>query len=82
MQPGVRIEGTSKLQGRKSYRSRSSLPKLLPDWWEDRDADSDGQVMLNEFSNRPSADSVREFSRWDRNGDGVITTKEALAKQR
>ena len=75
---GYRVTGADKLQGRHSYRIRPGvLPRLLPDWWKDRDVDQDGQVVLREFAKRIDGDVVHEFERYDRNRDGVITAHEA-----
>jgi len=67
---------------RKSYRFRTAterLPKGLPDWFAEKDADGDGQVSMSEFSSKWSDSTVEEFRRHDRNDDGVITPKEALS---
>jgi len=79
-----KVEG-SKLTGRKSYRSPAPterLPEGLPRWWNGKDGDGDGQIMMAEFSSTWSAAKVAEFARYDLNGDGVITPKEALNHSR
>ena len=79
-----KVEG-SKLTGRKSYRSLAPterLPEGLPPWWIGKDDDGDGQIMMAEFSGTWSAAKVAEFARYDLNGDGVITPKEALNNSR
>ena len=41
------------------------------------DRNGDGQVAMSEFSRTWSSRTVAEFQRYDRNGDGIITAKEA-----
>lgn len=50
----------------------------LPGWFLGRDSDGDGQLSLREFS-ADSAGRLREFERLDRNGDGVVTPREATS---
>ena len=74
-----KVDGSSRLKGRLSYRSQGrTLPSQLPDWWDDRDEDADGQVTLREFADRRGDDSIREFNDYDLNNDGLITTNEAV----
>jgi Ca2+-binding EF-hand superfamily protein len=65
----------------KSYRFLSPqerLPKGLPDWFIEKDADGDGQVTMAEYATLWSAAKAEEFARYDLNGDGVITPAECL----
>lgn len=65
----------------KSYRFRSPydrLPDGLPSWFRDRDKDRDGQVLMAEFADRWTEETYREFAKYDRNGDGIITPQECL----
>ncbi len=48
----------------------------MPSWFLARDADGDGQLTLREFS-ADSPGRSREFEKIDRNGDGVLTPREA-----
>jgi hypothetical protein len=52
------------------------LPKGLPSWFQQLDADNDGQVGLYEWklSGRP----IEEFLAMDRNDDGFLTAEEVL----
>jgi len=73
--------GSSAGGPRKTYRFLAPverLPKGLPDWFTRSDADGDGQVAMAEFSSSWNDSKVAEFAGWDRNGDGLITPKEAL----
>lgn len=68
-------------RGEGSYRFRSArerLPSGLPGWFGDRDANRDGQVSMAEYSRTWNDSTVRDFTRYDRNNDGVITAQEAL----
>ncbi|NLE36449.1 MAG: hypothetical protein GX621_00325 [Pirellulaceae bacterium] len=68
-------------RGEGSYRFRSAherLPSGLPGWFGERDANRDGQVSMAEYSRTWSDSTVKEFARYDRNNDGVVTAEEAL----
>ncbi len=54
------------------------LPEGLPDWFAQRDANADGQVMMHEFSTAWSSSVAADFTQFDLNGDGVITPNECL----
>lgn len=63
--------------GRKSYLSNASkLPDGLPGWFATRDQNADMQVEMSEYADSWTQATVDEFNRFDRNGDGVITTDE------
>lgn len=67
----------------KTYRFLSPLERLpqgLPDWFTRNDADGDGQIAMAEFATSWDDERAAEFSRWDRNNDGLITAKEAAGK--
>ncbi|NQT37484.1 MAG: hypothetical protein HQ581_08350 [Planctomycetes bacterium] len=66
---------------RKSYRFRSPterLPDGLPNWFAQKDADSDGQVAMAEYASSWTDAKALEFTRVDLNNDGLITPKECL----
>ncbi len=68
--------------GRKSYRFLSPserLPEGLPEWFEERDGNADGQVTMAEYSSYWSDSKAREYLRYDLNDDGVVTPNECLA---
>lgn len=46
------------------------------DWFAQKDVDSDQQVTMAEFANEWTPALVREFNRYDRNRDGMITAAE------
>ncbi|MBM4090844.1 MAG: hypothetical protein FJ276_15685, partial [Planctomycetes bacterium] len=50
----------------------------LPDWFHDRDLNSDGQVALSEFADELTDAKIAEFRVHDLNGDGFITSSEYL----
>ncbi len=66
--------------GRNSFRvvSIRELPEGVPGWFEDKDADGDGQVAMAEYADKWSNDLVEEFMAWDANGDGMVTVDEVL----
>jgi hypothetical protein len=61
------------------YYARN-LPKELPDWFNDLDANKDGQVSLMEWVK--GGKSIRDFAKIDRNDDGLLTPDEVLRYQR
>jgi hypothetical protein len=67
---------------RKYTVSRDSLPQGLPSWFLVRDRDGDAQLTLAEYARDGSETSIREFSRYDANGDGVVTPDECLRAPR
>ena len=70
--------GTETRSPSEFFVPRDRLPKGLPSWFLIRDADGDGQVTLAEYAPDVSASSIREFARYDGNGDGVLTPQEYL----
>lgn len=70
-------------KGIKTYRFLTPgerMPAGLPDWFLRSDANGDGQVSMAEFSSTWDDAKAAEFTRWDRNGDGLVTTREATVK--
>lgn len=67
---------------RKYTVSRDSLPQGLPSWFLLRDMDGDAQLTLAEYARDGSETSIREFTRYDINGDGVVTPEECLGAPR
>lgn len=65
--------GSSASASSRNFK-KPSLPSGLPSWFTDNDKDGDGQLSMNEW---PS-DRFEEFSKYDRNGDGIITIEEAM----
>lgn len=77
---GARAAST---KGIKTYRFLTPgerMPAGLPDWFLRSDANGDGQVSMSEFSTTWDDAKAAEFTRWDRNGDGFVTTREATVK--
>jgi hypothetical protein len=56
----------------------SRLPAGLPDWFRKGDRDGDGQLTLAEYAEVGSASADKEFARYDRNQDGLLTPHEVL----
>jgi Ca2+-binding EF-hand superfamily protein len=73
--------GSSDSNGRtRSYRFSTATERLiegLPDWFSRYDVNRDGQVAMAEYSSYWSESKAREFLSYDRNGDGLITQREA-----
>ena len=69
---------------RRTYRftpGKERLPATgLPSWFKTRDANGDGQVAMSEYSRTWSDRTVNEFRRHDRDGDGMVTAREATEK--
>ncbi len=66
---------------RRSYRMKKPAEREasdLPAWFTRQDANGDGQVSMAEYSRSWSEAVAKEFATFDRNGDGIITTKECL----
>ncbi len=63
---------------RGDRRFAARLPKGLPDWFIQRDADGDGQLTTDEFAPKGARTQLDQFARYDANGDGVVTAKEYL----
>ena len=61
---------------RKFYIPRRRLPKGLPSWFLDRDADGDGQLTLAEYASAGQQSGSTDFSRMDVNRDGLLTAAE------
>jgi hypothetical protein len=69
--------------GRQKFTvPRSRLPKGLPSWFIIRDADGDAQLTLAEYAPDGSQLALHEFTRYDANGDGVVTAQECLRSPR
>lgn len=69
---------------RRSYRfvtAEERIPKDARSWIADRDKNGDGQVAMHEYTTSWSDSRVREFTRYDANGDGIVTPEEYLANK-
>ncbi len=58
------------------------LPKGLPDWFLKCDANEDGQVSMAEYATAWSESKAAEFGKYDLDGDGFVTPKEALKPEK
>jgi Ca2+-binding EF-hand superfamily protein len=54
------------------------LPKGLDSWFTRSDTDGDGQVSMHEYSAKWDPDVAKRFQQLDANGDGFISSNEAL----
>lgn len=73
-------ERNARGEHRKFYVPKSQLPGGLPSWFLSRDRNGDGQVSFAEYCTEGTDTEVREFARYDRNGDGVITPYEVVGR--
>ncbi len=48
----------------------------VPDWFRAKDTDGDGQLTLAEYAPNSEKALLEQFSRYDRNNDGVLTAPE------
>ena len=79
--PAEASANAPKRSGPKSGRfltPRERLPKDLPAWFLEKDANRDGQVDMAEFTDEWTEALLVEFNRYDLNRDGVITPAECL----
>jgi len=58
---------------RKYFVPPSRLPPGLPDWFQKADRDGDGQLTFAEYAELGSPSADKEFAKYDRNRDGLIT---------
>jgi len=58
------------------------LPKGLPDWFVQKDANEDGQVSMAEFAVEWTDAKATEFQKYDLNNDGIITPEECLRAEK
>lgn len=63
---------------RRQRRFFTRLPKGLPGWFDQRDADGDGQLTLAEYAPRGLKTQLDQFAHYDANRDGVLTAEEYL----
>jgi Ca2+-binding EF-hand superfamily protein len=76
--------GTKEGDKRHSYRftpASDHATTQLPGRFKAMDTNGDGQIEMSEFSHTWSKSTAEEFQRYDLDGDGVITAKEAIAKE-
>ncbi|MCP3691846.1 MAG: hypothetical protein GY917_06610, partial [Planctomycetaceae bacterium] len=50
----------------------------LPDWFYELDRNRDQQVSMGEFTKEWTESKFADFTRWDRNGDGLVTVSEVM----
>ena len=60
------------------FRSLAERYPDLPAKFFQMDRDGDGQIEMSEFSTTWSEETVRQFQKYDLNGDGIITPEEWL----
>lgn len=68
----------------RSYRFATAadrIPEAARGWITGKDRDGDGQVSMHEYATSWTDSRVREFARYDADGDGVVTPLEYLANK-
>lgn len=61
---------------RRYFVTPKRLPPGLPDWFVERDGDGDAQLTPAEFSPTSVRAELDEFTKFDLNGDGLLTADE------
>ncbi len=56
--------------------NEESLPEGLPDWFIEKDANKDGQLSMAEYLGDITPDAVAEFTKMDRDDNGVVNPAE------
>jgi hypothetical protein len=72
--------------GAKSDRfltPKERYPENTPGWFKELDINNQGQVFLKDWCDKNgwTQDSIKEFQKYDKNDDGVITLQEIVPKQ-
>lgn len=65
--------GSATLGQSRTFK-KPTLPSNAPTWFSENDKDGDGQLSMNEWPN----ERTQEFTKFDRNNDGIITLDEAM----
>ena len=75
-----RSSSSGSSDSRGSYRLPTLDERLadlkLPKWFAQNDTNTDGQVVMSEFSRFWNDATVRDFAQFDLSGDGIITPQE------
>lgn len=72
---------SSSSSSRGSYRSRSRSSSSRTSSFSSLDANKDSQIHMHEYSKEWNDEIVAEFYEKDKNGDGIISSKEWSAKK-
>jgi hypothetical protein len=78
--PGGKEDTQDRSGERKYYVAPSRFPAGLPDWFKKCDHDGDGQLTLAEYAELGSTSADKDFARYDRNQDGLVTPHEVLGR--
>ncbi len=65
----------------KRFVTPQSRLAALPDWFRTSDANGDGQLTVAEYTPGSEKSRLAEFTRYDRNNDGVLTAQECPKKK-
>ncbi|MBN2022508.1 MAG: hypothetical protein JW809_06905 [Pirellulales bacterium] len=67
-------------QDRRFHVPPERRPAGLPDWFNARDANGDGQLTMAEFAPKATQADRADFARYDADGDGLLTPDECLRR--
>jgi hypothetical protein len=67
---------TDSPRSRRYVRAKTNDAGAAPAWFDERDADGDGQLTLAEYAPKAGKVEVGEFTKFDRDSDGVVTMTE------
>ncbi len=76
--PNTVVVDLSELDRKPTIYRAGNLPKEMPSWFSELDADRDGQVALYEWFRAQKP--LEEFKQWDSNDDALITIGEVMRK--
>lgn len=70
------------LVARIAAQTNFGVPAGTPEWFLTSDINGDGQVVMSEYLNTMSVDTLADFQGFDRNADGMVTVSELAAPER
>ena len=62
----------------ESQKRTREVPPELPEWFIEHDTNEDGQISMAEFAKQWTDELAEEFIGYDHDGDGIITSDEAI----
>lgn len=68
--------GADNYGGKFTFRKTSEKLDGTPEWWNDRDRNSDGQISMAEYLPQRTPENVRKFQKLDANSDGILEPSE------
>ena len=65
----------------REQEEAGELIEGLPEWFYVLDRNRDQQVSMGEYTKEWTESKLKEFTKWDRNGDGLVTVAEVLQSE-